>query len=78
MIAEYRIKNIGGKCYPQVRFKRFLFGWTTWKRISKHVDGWGLYDSDGYPTDAYDCESVISEYHIESRHTTYGNLFPNK
>ena len=45
MTAEYRIKNVGGKCYPQVRFKK-IFGWTLWARIAKHPDGWGLYDDD--------------------------------
>lgn len=77
MTAEYRIKNVGGKCYPQVRFKK-IFGWTLWARIAKHPDGWGLYDDDRYPADAYDCEEVINKYHNELRHTTYGKLFPNR
>lgn len=77
MTVQYRIKNVGGKCYPQVRMKRF-FVWGRWHRIAKHPDGWGLYDSDAYPMDAYDCETVISQYHIDNRHTSFSYLFPNR
>lgn len=77
MIVQYRIKNVGGKFYPQVRAK-ISWRWTKWKRIGKHTDGFGLYSYDGHPADFYDCEKVINEYHAAERHTTYATIFPSE
>lgn len=79
MKAEYRIKNVGGKFYPQVRlWSGLFFGWSKWKRIGEHTDGFGLYDYDGHPKDVYDCEKIIQKYHNEYKHTTVAKLFPNE
>lgn len=79
MIVQYRIKNYGGKYYPQVRMKGFLF-WGSWKKIAKHPSGFGLYPESNheYPKDCYDCETIIDEYHKLGRHTVYAKIFPNQ
>ncbi len=79
MVVQYRIKNIGGNFFPQVRMKRFI-GWSKWYKIARHQSGFGLYpeSNTSYPKDCYDSETIIKDYHQEERHTVYATLYPNQ
>lgn len=65
-MANYRIiKDIHGY-YPQIHVgKKYLFGLITitkWLRISKHTQGFGLYNDLDHATTIEECEQRIQEY----------------
>lgn len=70
MEREYRIIRDGrlvkGEThYAQTRTKKKFLFWTTytpWKRIGKHVCGFGLYDHLDWPKSYNECIDIVSEY----------------
>lgn len=65
-MRQYRIYiNKHDQKYPHVRFKKW-YGWSKWKAIGKHVEGYGLYstkeaiNSKTYVT----CLKIIADYNI--------------
>ena len=63
MKVQYRIANINGDYFPQVKTKKFLF-WSSWKRIAEHPTGYGMYgqqDRD-YPKTKKECEQIIFDF----------------
>jgi hypothetical protein len=63
MEKEFRVKKTNIGCFPQVRFKGILF-WSAWKKIGKHVTGFGLYDEDDYnhPKTEQEAQQIIEDY----------------
>lgn len=70
-MRQYQIIQKGkGNYFPQVREfipVKFLGitiyrKWTAWKRIGKHIYGFGLYDYLDHPLQLHDANKIIHDY----------------
>ena len=63
MKTQYRISKKGDGYHPQTRRKVLFFFWGKWKRIARHIHGFGLYDTDEHSNTLEECRSIIDDYH---------------
>lgn len=65
MKIQYRILYSNGQSFAHVRVKRFMF-WSKWRKIGKHISGYGLYDVSDYnhPLTYTKAENLIEGYHL--------------
>ena len=60
---EFRILEINGSCFPQVRRRVLFLFWTPWERIAKHCYGFGLYNDLDHPETGENAENTIERFY---------------